>query len=305
MVDKVIEAPEPTEAELAAQEAKDFENGFSSDDVPPVQPVVVPEPPSEPEQIPPAAQEPVAEPVLTPAPAAAEPPAPAERPPAEVKLENRLRKLEGHIGGLTSRLKQQQEAAEEALKAAQKNIPTAAETSAALTDGAKFKALQEEYPQFGDAIAESMTELQAQLRASADSNVPTDNTELQEKYDALQEELRLMPITLKHPDWRDTVHKTNTEFHEWMATLPVEVQSLGRSDRPTDVVVLLDRFEARNEVPLAPVDPAVEAAALKAAADAEKKQTLEAAIAPTTGHTTPPPVPTKTDEDDFLEGFGS
>src|SRR3990167_1216509 len=87
------------------------------------------------------------------------------------KWNDRLRNMEGHIGGIKSSLQklsasQKQQAANDADKAAAEagaDAPTKAQVSEALANGEKFKALKADFPEWGDAMEESMAVFQAQL----------------------------------------------------------------------------------------------------------------------------------------------
>ncbi len=153
------------------------------------------------------------------------------------QVTQRLRNAEGHIGGLGSQLKQQQQvAAQVAAKGG--DAPSASEIRDAHQSPAKMEALKKDYPEFADAMESALNErlgsLEQQLKqAQQQPQQPTGVS--QEEIQRLRAE---MAVEVRHPGWQDRVQ--TPEFTGWLNRQPREVQMLAASESPQDAVRLLD-----------------------------------------------------------------
>lgn len=149
------------------------------------------------------------------------------------QVTQRLRNAEGHIGGLGSQLKQQQQvAAQVASKGGE--APSAGEIRAAQTNAKAMESLKRDYPEFAEAMEAALTEQMQALKAS----MPQQQQQLgvsQEEIDRLRSE---MAVEVRHPGWQDRVR--TPEFIGWIQRQPREVQLLAASESPQDAVRLLD-----------------------------------------------------------------
>lgn len=153
------------------------------------------------------------------------------------QVTQRLRNAEGHIGGLGSQLKQQQQvAAQVAAKGG--DAPSASEIRDAQQSPAKMEALKKDYPEFADAMESALNErlgsLEQQLRV-AQQQPQQPNGVSQEEIQRLRAE---MAVEVRHPGWQDRVQ--TPEFTGWLQRQPREVQMLAASESPQDAVRLLD-----------------------------------------------------------------
>ena len=299
--DTVIKGDETelTADQLAAQDAADFDEGFEGTETPPTLRAVTPapvvnqepviEPPTEP--IP----DPDASPPETPSGELSEEPDPFKA--IEEKFSGRLRKLEGHIGGLKSQLKQDAEKHAEELAAAQAAIP-APEIDISVPE---LDDLKIEYDHIGTPVEkaigrvkkEIMTEMASQENVDVEALIGEKISEVKTE---IAEEMRFMPLTLKHPDWRDTI--ATEEFKTWMNTQPATTQELANSEHTVDAITLLDGYEGS-------VSSARQEANRSQEEERNKQNRLAAAVVPTSGnHVSAPPPPTS-EQDDFDEGFAS
>lgn len=158
------------------------------------------------------------------------------------QLSGRVRNTEGHIGGLTSQIKAQVEAAK-AVQNSGGDAPTAKEIRDAQGDPEALKKLTEDYPEFAKAltpaidavVAERMAKIETQFKQNSGGPDPISEIE------RLRTELKFQRIEEKHPGWQEKV-KTRG-FIEWLKNSPREVQMLAASPEPADAVRLLDLLE--------------------------------------------------------------
>lgn len=153
------------------------------------------------------------------------------------QVTQRLRNAEGHIGGLGSQLKQQQQvAAQVAAKGGE--APSASEIREAHASPAKMEALKKDYPEFADAMESALNErlgsLEQQLKAAQQQPQQPAGVS-QEEIQRLRAE---MAVEVRHPGWQDRVQ--TPEFTGWLQRQPREVQMLAASESPQDAVRLLD-----------------------------------------------------------------
>lgn len=149
------------------------------------------------------------------------------------QVTQRLRNAEGHIGGLGSQLKQQQQLAAQ-VSAKGGDAPSASEIREAQGSARAMEALKRDYPEFAEAMEAALNEQLSALKASQ-PQVPQQPGVTTDDIARLRSE---MAVEIRHPGWQDRV-KT-PEFIGWMQRQPREVQMLAASESPQDAVRLLD-----------------------------------------------------------------
>lgn len=191
-------------------------------------------------------------------------------------ITERLKQAEKRIGAMTNEAAKAKEEAEK-LAQQQKNAPTQEQINAAAETEAEWKELQEEFPQWAKVmdsrfekesgaikeIGEKITDLEGKM----DSGKSTEQVE------ALQNEvmgLKMLAISLKHPDW-ETVKET-PEFVKFRDADP-ERQKLAGSLNPADAIKLLDMY-AKEKKPAQKTTTQIAE---------ERKKRLKQSQTPTTG----------------------
>ena len=150
------------------------------------------------------------------------------------QVTQRLRNAEGHIGGLGSQLKQQQQLAAQ-LTARGGDAPSAGEIRAAQTSPKAMESLKRDYPEFAEAMEAALNEQMQAIKAA----MPQPQMQQPGVTAADMGRLRSeMAVEIRHPGWQDRV-KT-PEFMGWIQRQPREVQMLAASESPQDAVRLLD-----------------------------------------------------------------
>lgn len=216
----------------------------------------------------------------------------------ENRLASRMRKIEGHFGGLKS---QMQEALKSALDSRDETIsaggdaPTKKEIKDTAGSRQKLEALKAEYPEWGitEAIDEQVGGLESRLNDKF--NPDKIQGDLSERMESaitnstvrLREVLR---VDMAHPGWETTV--SSDEFQYWKDSQGEDIQVLADSQSSIDAIKMLNAYEAhRNPKP----------AAEDKEADRRQRR-LEGAVAPTTARV-PAAKRGPTEEEDFLAGF--
>ena len=174
------------------------------------------------------------------------------------QLSGRVRNAEGHIGGLSSQLKQQIQAAQ-AVHAQGGDAPSASELRKAQEDPEAFKRLKEDYPEFAAALKPAMDDLVKAELAKFKDLMPKDQ---QSQFDVqtLTESIRReLTVEVRHPGWKKEVKKP--EFVGWLQSAPREVQMLAGSDDPEDAVRLLDLYKAPKQKQVTTQNAGIQAAA--------------------------------------------
>lgn len=156
------------------------------------------------------------------------------------QLSGRVRNAEGHIGGLSSQLKQQVQAAQQ-VQARGGDAPSASEIRKAQTDPEAFSRLKEDYPEFAAALAPALDQmLETRLRDELAKLPRAEQSQVD--VTALTDGIRReLTVEVRHPGWKKDV-KT-PEFVGWLQRAPREVQMLAGSDDPDDAVRLLDLYK--------------------------------------------------------------
>jgi len=158
------------------------------------------------------------------------------------QVTTRLRKAEGHIGGLNGQLKQQQQLADQVASAGGE-APNADQIRQAQSNPEAMANLKRDYPEFADAmesaLKQQMKEQEQRIQALLKD----------QKGGVSHEEIAQMrsefAVEAKHPGWQDRVQ--TPEFMGWLQRQQREVQMLAASESPQDAIRLLDLHnEATN-----------------------------------------------------------
>lgn len=194
-------------------------------------------------------------------------------------IDGRLRNVTGEVkawAGTTNELKSAFQAAN-AARDAGGNAPSTAQIAAASADSKKWRQMQEDFPEWAEALEE---------RLSAGVQVQQKAVDIDGIRNALREEVRsdvAMEIRAElveddFPGWKDAV-KTPA-FVDWIKAQPDDVKALAGSARVSDAKKLLGKF-AESTKPAAQL-PAPDAPA-ETPAKPNPKSRLEAAVTPTSG----------------------
>jgi hypothetical protein len=210
------------------------------------------------------------------------------------KVPDRLRNIEGHIGGLvatTRELRAALDTARTAATAAGAKAPTDTEVKQAARNPELWKQLKEDFPVWADAIEPELADIRAAIAAvprpqavdvgALKGEVTKD---LQPLLEAAAAHGRGMArIDRKYEGWEEMV-KT-PDFEAWVAAAPPETQALSRSSKPADAEKMLDAYAEHRK---------------KQAEKAGRTRRLDAVTAPrgTTAVT-----PMTSDDEAFEQGY--
>lgn len=190
------------------------------------------------------------------------------------KLSERLRGIEGHIGGLTAGQKRLQELVTASQEAARKvqDAPSQAEVKAALATPEKWQALKDEFPDWSEAV-----EAFVDSRVAGNAPPPVDvdplvEAKLSKLLPGVRREISEDILDDIVSGWREDVG--SEDFAKWAAEQGDDVAKLIASERVSDAAKLVRLY--RNSK----VDPG------KAIKDA-RKDALEVATAVPKGATVP------------------
>lgn len=165
----------------------------------------------------------------------------------------RLRNIEGHIGGLNSKLESALTTAKAAAedKGGEGAAPSKAQVQEALSDPEAWKRLKEDFPDWAGPVEKEFAALRAEI-AKAKPAVDVSglkkevagevNSAIAKGLDAAEERAF---VRLKYPDWRDTVK--SPEFKAWFQGQPDDVKALAASDSGNDAVKMLDAYKTHRE----------------------------------------------------------
>jgi hypothetical protein len=169
---------------------------------------------------------------------------------AQDQLAERLRKTEGHIGGLVSenkRIKDELAAAKAAAEAV-RNAPTQAQLAQAKASTQKWDQLKTDFPEWADALEErlgataqpDLDGLRNQIRDELTPQLTQQISSQLKAEIAAETEGRL--VNIAHRGWKDTVK--SPEFVSWYEAQPADVKALGASPTAEDAITLLDSYKA-------------------------------------------------------------
>ena len=149
------------------------------------------------------------------------------------QVTQRLRNAEGHIGGLGSQLKQQQQLAAQ-VAARGGDAPSAGEIRAAQGSAKAMDDLKRDYPEFAEAMEAALSEklqaLQAAMPQQTQQPTVTPND-----INLMKAQLE---VEIRHPGWQERVQ--TSDFKGWLLRQNPEVQLLAASASPRDAIRLLD-----------------------------------------------------------------
>lgn len=242
---------------------------------------------------------------------------PAEKPKAKEEkphatLEDRLRKVEGRNGQLVGENKQlatqieqlNSQIAKLTAKPEPKQPSVAEMMTAAMAGGKKLKALQEEFPEFAEALDEQArlfsTTVDRRLDALKEEAAKAKGMTREEAAQMVKEARQLSRIDMKHPGWEDTCQ--SREFVDWYMGLDEGTKALAKSDRVEDAIRMLDLFN--DSLTQKQENSDGNLTHEREMKDNRRKERLERAIPATTGARTQPSR-NPTEEEDFLAGFRS
>lgn len=227
------------EQEAAAAAA----NEAPAEETPPPEPEAAPEPAKQPEPEP----EPQPDPIQQ---------ALEELRATNAQLQERLRRTEGHIGGLTSELKRTKEALSAGQAAAQQatEAPTSAQMQTASKNPEAWERLKEDFPEWADGVEAFMSSRLTGLQPGGQS--PEQVQQLLQQQEAalradMQRQMAELQVETRHEGWKETVR--TPEFSTWVMQQAPEIQALATSDSPRDAIRMLDLFSAAKAKPAAAV----------------------------------------------------
>lgn len=207
----------------------------------------------------------------TPPPESEAAPAPAEQPDLEpapqpdpvqqaleelratnAQLQERLRRTEGHIGGLTSELKRTKESLSAGQAAAQQasTAPTSNQMQSASKNPEAWERLKEDFPEWADGVEAFMSSRLTGLQPGGQNPEQVQQL-LQQQEAALRSDMHRqmaeLQVETRHEGWKETVRMP--EFSNWVMQQAPEIQSLAMSDAPRDAIRMLDLFAAAKAKP--------------------------------------------------------
>lgn len=215
-------------------------------------------------------------------------PAPDPLKELEEKLSNRMRNLEGHFGGLNSKVQSLATRPQSApQRPAEADAPTQQQVKEALASGEKFEELKADFPEFAAALEEQVSAVRGSFRQEFQSQDFQEAVrqaaaaESQAAIHAFQVDFEKQRLREQFPDYEKTA--SSPEFQDWLRGQPPEVYQLINSNYSADAAYVLNKYAAANQ--------------------RRSQQRLESAVAPTRGSTVKAPSPSE--EDEFLAAFSS
>jgi hypothetical protein len=174
-----------------------------------------------------------------PAEPAAVAPVSESRPPLEEKIAaleqinsrqaDRLRAVEGRIGGLMSQLSQ----ALANPKGAKAPPKESGDDPNALLD-----ELVRDYPEFATPLSKMLKAREAEIEGAVNAKIAELAQQQQAQQQALEKQRRELPVDLAHPGWQERV--ATPEFNAWLDRQAPDVKALAESAKPQDAIKLLD-----------------------------------------------------------------
>jgi hypothetical protein len=171
---------------------------------------------------------------------------------AQDLLAERLRKAEGHIGGLSSENKRinTELAAAKAAAVAVRGAPSQAQVTQAQRSTVKWDQLKTDFPEWADALEERLgssaqPDLEALRNQIRDELTPLLTTDISTRLKAeIATETEGRLVNVAHRNWRDTVKTPG--FQSWYGQQPTHVQALGASPTAEDAITLLDHYKTHT-----------------------------------------------------------
>lgn len=152
------------------------------------------------------------------------------------QVTGRLRNAEGHIGGLNSQLKQQQQVASQ-VAARGGDAPSAAEVRSAQSNPQAMASLKRDYPEFADAMESALNERLSAVEQRI-AQQPAQQVQQGVTAEQIHQMRREFSVEVRHPGWQERVKAP--EFAGWLQRQSREVQLLAQSDNTNDAIRLLD-----------------------------------------------------------------
>ena len=190
---------------------------------------------------------------------------------ANSKLADRLRNVEGHIGGLTSQQRMMQETMAAARNAAAevKDAPTPAQVKAAIANPEQWEKLKGDFPEWSDATEKFIDAKLSGIKSGADVATVEQlvskaiATAKQTITQEVEQKIVDKSLNAVFPGWR----KEQSEIQAWVQTQSDEVKAWADSDDVGDAARVLSLWSKHKES-----NPAQQIQAVR-------KQKLEAAVA--------------------------
>lgn len=168
------------------------------------------------------------------------------------EIPNRLRGIEGHIGGLKSKLEGAVATAKAAADKTGTDKPTDAQIAEALANEESFAEFERDFPDFAKPIKAQLTAIRAEVAKIATPTVDTDGvrkqvleevgTQISGAVDMAEERAF---TRLKHPDWKQVV--AAPEFKAWLQAQPEDTKKLAASPLADDAITLIDGFKTHRK----------------------------------------------------------
>ena len=168
------------------------------------------------------------------------------------QLQERLRKTEGHIGGLTSELKRTKEQLSAGQAAAQvaTEAPTSTQMAAAAKNPESWDRLKSDFPEWAEGVDAFVSSRLAGIQTGGSDPAQMQQL-LQQQEAALRadftRQLAEVQIESRHEGWKDIVQAP--EFGAWVNAQTPEIKALAASDSPRDAVRMLDLYSASRAKP--------------------------------------------------------
>ena len=188
------------------------------------------------------------------------------------KLSERLRNVEGNIGGLTNSQKQIKDLLTASQEAAKKvaDAPTQAAVKAAMETPERWQSLKTEFPDWSDAV-----EAFVDSRIAGGAPTGSDSTAVETLVDAklakitpaIRREVAEDFLESEFEGWKEDIN--TPEFIAWLDAQSEEVKALAGSEKISAAAKLLRLYK---NPPAAPIDPGAEITKAR-------QETLEAATA--------------------------
>lgn len=164
-------------------------------------------------------------------------------------LGDKLRNIDGRIGGLNGGVKELKTALEaRASVTGTGAAPTQTEVAGAAASSEKWKKLKEDFPEWAEAMEERLAQGGKPAAVDVEGLKRAVTGDVQAKIDAGvdQAEERAF-VRLKHPDWRKTIN--SAEFTTWRKSQPADsgIEALCASDLAEDTLKVLDGFAAHRK----------------------------------------------------------
>lgn len=200
------------------------------------------------------------------------------------KISDRIRNIEGHIGGLSSQVKQFV-AASKAVAKTGVEAPTDAQIEKAAQSSEKWQAIKEDYPDWAEALEERLAQEKHAapdldgIQRKVDESVGSINNTLRAELRRAHETI----VEIKHPEWRKDVN--TSEFKSWFETQPADLKALAASENAADAIRLLDVYKSVSKK-----------------TKQDKEQRLRSAVTPQGTAAKPNTI---NDDDAFERGFAS